>query len=762
LKLRELQLEINKRSEVFVFGFLSVLNFGAHDSQVRRMEAAIRSRQLVRFGIFELDLRAGELRKQGVRIKLQGQPFQVLEMLLEQPGEVVTREELQQRVWADGSFVDYEQGLNIAIKKLRLALGDSADNPRFIETLARRGYRFIAPVEGTIDTSTVEEFFTGPTVSEPRTTPAEQDTRAGAKKRKRRPLVWLAAFLALTAGLGVWLCLYHPGTKSPNLPLRILPVTSFPGFEMDPAFSPDGNMVAFSWNGEKEENFDIYVKLLHSGAPLRLTSNPADEISPAWSPDGQYLAFLRSNGQYLDIILIPALGGPERRLGQSQADTRWMPPVGLSWSPDGKFLAFVDKSPEGRESISLLSIETGERRRVTYPPKYLEDRTPVFSPDGQNLAFSRSSGDIYLLLLAQGLPLGEPRRLTFDEKEIWGLTFSSDGRSVVFSSNRAGNYSLWRIATAGGEPQRLAVGEQNTFSPSIAAHHDRLVYELASNDMNIWRADALSPGRSPFTSTRHPFTRLIASTGDDLDPRFAPDGKRIVFASNRSGCDEIWVCDSSGTNSMQVTNLCDSGSPNWSPDSRQIAFNSQKEGYQDIYVVSAEGGTPRRLTTHSSHDGGPSWSMDGRWIYFASNRTGDVQIWKLPSQGGTAVQVTRNGGREAFESPDGKWLYYIKEAKNGIWRIPVDGGEETQVIDEGQLGLWGVANSGILLVSLEVIPPRVKFFSFATHRLIEITTLKDWKGVVDTSGAVSPDGRWILYVQYDHAGSDLMLVENFH
>lgn len=339
-------------------------------------------------------------------------------------------------------------------------------------------------------------------------------------------------------------------------PPRIVPLTSYQGIERCPAFSPDGNMVAFSWNGEKEDNSDIYVKLVGGGTPLRLTTNPADDSSPVWSPDGRNLAFLRSNGQYVDIMLIPALGGVERKLWQSEVD-------GLSWSPDGKFLAFADKSVEGRDSIFLLSIETRERRRLTYPPEYSGDGTPIFSPDGQSLAFVRSPEDIYLLSLAEGVPRGEPRRLTFDAKTIGGLTFSSDGHSLIFSSNRLGSQRLWRIATSGGEPEPLPVGEQNAWSPFIASHHDRLVYEQIVEDFDIWRIEVQNLGLHPFTTTRHPPTRLIASTAKDMDPRFSPDGKKIAFSSVRSGWFEIWICDSDGSSPIQVTELGaqESGSP---------------------------------------------------------------------------------------------------------------------------------------------------------------------------------------------------------
>jgi len=209
-----------------------------------------------------------------------------------------------------------------------------------------------------------------------------------------------------------------------------------------------------------------------------------------------------------------------------------------------------------------------------------------------------------------------------------------------------------------------------------------------------------------------------------------------------------------------------SGSPRWSPDSRQVAFDSTKEGSFDIYTVSAEGGPAHRLTAESSHDSRPSWSRDGRWIYFGSNRTDDWQVWKVPSEGGTAVQVTRQGGREAFESNDGQWLYYTKIPPiQGIWRIPVAGGEERQVLNHGLQGFWAVLDSGICLGALDPESiPVIEFFRFATGRSTVITKLsKDLlaRAVQGSSFAVSPDGRWILLLLNDRTESDLVLVENF-
>src|ERR1017187_1165552 len=216
-----------------------------------------------RFGLFSADPASGELWKDGRRIHLQEQPFRVLVLLLERARTVVTREELHKAIWPSDTFVEFDQGLNTAIKKLRQALGDSADNPRFIETLPRKGYRFIGPVT------------------------SEQPVAPVARRPSPR---WLLAALGVAAAvMAVWLL---PTRPAPTLPSPV-PLATYPGVKTEPSFSPDGRYVAFTWNGENEDNFDIYVKQTGVEKPLRLTADPARDFGPAWSPDGRLIAFGR-------------------------------------------------------------------------------------------------------------------------------------------------------------------------------------------------------------------------------------------------------------------------------------------------------------------------------------------------------------------------------------------------------------------------------------------------------------------------------------
>jgi Tol biopolymer transport system component len=253
---------------------------------------------------------------------------------------------------------------------------------------------------------------------------------------------------------------------------------------------------------------------------------------------------------------------------------------------------------------------------------------------------------------------------------------------------------------------------------------------------------------------------LIASTGQNSVPQFSPDGKSIAFASSRSGNWEIWVCDSDGANPRQLTysNGPPTFTPRWSPDGRKIAFTLNVGGHEAIYVVGIEGGRPRRLTTVVSNNVAPSWSRDGKWIYFGSDRTGAGQVWKMPAEEGQAMQVTKKGGVVAFESPDGTTIYHTKDSVRGLWKVPVEGGEETLVLKQVGRGYWlpwGLTVEGIYFYNADT--KVIEFFSFATHKITQIA--KPEKAV--ESLAVSPDGRSILFAQMDRDESHIMLVENF-
>ena len=361
--------------------------------------------------------------------------------------------------------------------------------------------------------------------------------------------------------------------------------------------------------------------------------------------------------------------------------------------------------------------------------------------------------DLYIVPM-RGDGLREPIRLTSDHAKIHGLTWTPDSKRIVYAANRAGNYSLWHISISGGTPQWLATGNQNVYDPALSPQGDHLAYGQASTDTNIWR---LNPG-----NTVAP-TQVIASTQWDWDPQFSPDSSKVTFASDRSGSSEVWMSDFSGANSVQLTSFGGPyvTHPRWSPDGRQIVFDARSGEQSDVYVVSIGGGVPRRLTTESSDETVPGWSRDGHWIYFCSNRSGRREIWKMPSKGGAVRQVTGNGGLMSSESSDGQYVYFSKYDAPGIWRVPVSGGNELQVVTTLQpvdWSNWLVVGQGLYFVERTAeVGPVLAFFDFASR---EVRQIRKLERLLYKSGlTLSPLDGSLLYTRVDRNESDVMLIE---
>jgi Tol biopolymer transport system component/DNA-binding winged helix-turn-helix (wHTH) protein len=684
------------------------------------------------------------------RVSLDGRPVQVrpkvmdlLVCLAGSPGIVISKETLLNEVWRTEAIT--ESALTRTITELRYALADDVNQPRFLETIPKRGYRLIASVR--------------PVVSPEESGPRGRHAPALA--------IWIAALLIVGS---VALLVLEMDPAEPTETPRVKPLTSTPGQEGQPCFSPDGKQVAFVWNGETDNNFDIYVKRIGDDPPVRLTTDPAADQSPAWSADGRAIAFVRGAPSGVELYLVPAAGGGERFLGnlrRAWTPTTWMAPRSriLDWFPDGRALAVADQNSPGEPfRIFRLEIDTGERQQLTSaPPHAYGDSQPDVSPDGLTLAFTRSlsrdSSDIHVVP-ATG---GDPRRLSFDNSVITGLAWTEDGRSIVFSSERgatAGAGSLWRLPVFGSTSetkleQILGVGPR-AIVPAIASRGGLLAYQESFQDTNLSRAP---------TSGRGSPERVIASTREETLADYSRDGAWIAFASNRSGNWEIWMANADGSNPRQVTSFARAPAmnPRWSPNGRLLAFNHAAEGNADIYTITPEGSSIRRLTLEPSREETPSWSRDGRWLYFSSNRSGTFEVWKLEVDRPTQViQLTRGGGTNPFESPDGTHVYYRKGAAPGleIYKTLVSGGNEIHVlgpIQRAPAGAWVPDLHGIYFIESW----QIAYYRFATGRTTPIVTLPQDSIVAGPGLALSPDGRWLLYGQRDRVGSDIMLVEGF-
>ena len=286
----------------------------------------------------------------------------------------------------------------------------------------------------------------------------------------------------------------------------------------------------------------------------------------------------------------------------------------------------------------------------------------------------------------------------------------------------------------------------------------RLVYATQFRDTNIWTLSLNGQDRLDAKP-------IAASTLDEHTPDYSPDGKRIAFASTRSGSEEIWISDADGLNPVQMTSMggpqC--ANPRWSPDGQTILFNSRREGSADLYLLRPDTGELRRITDDPAEEVEPRWSRDARTIYFGSNKTGRFEVWKMPADGGPAVRVTKEGGLTATESPDGRFLYYAKNELSpaSIWRVPVAGGEEKMMVDGlSYASNFVVADRGLYFLAAGNTPDKasIEFFDYTTAKRITLRKLgkQFWYGM-----ALSPDRKSLLYSVVDSAGSNLMLVDNF-
>jgi Tol biopolymer transport system component/DNA-binding winged helix-turn-helix (wHTH) protein len=704
----------------------------------------------VRFGPFEADPAAGELRKQGVPIRLQEQPFRVLQALLERPGEVVSREDLITRLWADGSHVDYDRGLNAAVTRLRQALSDSSEIPRYIETVPKRGYRFV----GTLAAEAAPE----------------PQPAAASPVRPRRRWIWVVAAAVVLSAAVVAVQVRWPAGTTETQPDVPVPLTSYPGYESRGSLSPDGKQVAFDWTREPGDT-RVYIKIVGAGDPVRLTSGGAVEFNPVWSPDGREIAFLRLDGPgRIGVYVTAALAGVERKLAEYPVS--WDMNLAaisysglLAWTRDGSHLVAVAEGRGRSTGLLLVPIDGGETRWLRPPPDGdgVGDYQPSFSPDGKRIAFvhrsAHMSGDLYVAPFDSGNISGEPRRVTRVNKLIGGLSWLPDGRSLIFSAEHAVLRHLYRVdSDSPGDPVPLYIAGHWALQP-FAAHPGGLVFSRQTNDANIWLQEVAPGGRPP--------TKLIASTEIDRQPQYSPDGARIAFLSTRSGAHEIWTCASDGSRCAQVTRHSDGravGSPRWSPDGRLIAFDAAIAGTFDIHVVNAEGGNARRLTSHPSNDAVPSFSHDGRHIYFWSERSGEAQVWRVPADGGEQVQITTGGGFIASEDPDGKSLYYSRcagpQRPCGIWRKELRmQANDVRIVERAYLRWWGLSAGRLWYVTPSGGDAELRYVDLKTGRDVRL-------GAVPVPGpnsgaSMSSDGRYIVYAQDDNHGGDLMLLKNF-
>ena len=714
------------------------------------------------FGPFRVDLHTRELWKHGTRLKLSGQPFEILAILLASPGELVTREELRDRLWRADTFVDFDHGLNAAINKLRDTLCDSVDSPRYIETLPRRGYRFIAEIEAPPPTRQPTIAPASLLATANPVNPLLSDAPPPPSSNVSRPYlvaIILGACVFLTATLVLQKVTFTANRHDSFLAVqRIQPLTNLSDENSEPAFAPSGNYVAFHRTGSSSDSTGIFVQTIGSEELLQLTHNPDDGF-PAWSPDSRLIAYTRETKDAISIYIISfAPSGPASTLAtsQRQLDTGSFIPTRreIAWSPDGQSLAFSTAA-----GLVLLSPENSDAHALTHSPASSQDWGPAFSPSGDRLLFVRSDeaafNDEILSIPVFG---GEPSRIASAHASVLGPPqWSNDGKSILFASNRGSHPGLWRVsATTPDTPIQI---NDSGWYPALARNGNRLAYQRITRKLDIWQIDVGGSNHDP--------RALIASTSETDQgpgPQVSPDGHKIAFMSDHSGAMEIWVSDRDGAHRQQLTSVGNAGTPRWSPDSQSLVFDVGQRNGTAIYSVNSSGGSPRALIpSDSSNNVCPSFSYDGKWVYFASTRSGSFQVWKVPAEGGTPVQVTQHGGHAALASLDGKFIYYAKTpyANPEIWQVPTKGGPEklvSPVLNPVTWAAWSITKRGIVFAHPSGRGrPVVSLFDPATRHVSDLAELP----IPPFWLSASPDAHFLLFDQPGWQQAQIMLVDNF-
>ena len=606
----------------------------------------------MQFGVFELDLQRAELRKQGVKIKLQEQPFKVLQLLLEDPGQIISREQLRTYIWPANTFVEFDQGLYSAMARLRDALGDSSESPRFIETVARRGYRFIAPVRALVAAPLGENAKNRrPLTARPRTLVF-----------RRLAASLLAGLLGGALLIGLLLGFNVAGVRQwllqqSSRPITQKRLTDFVGLEEFPAISADGKTVAFT--ADNAGYRQVSVRLIAGGTPLQLTHDNVDHMYPRWSPDSSTLVYYTpptSGEEQGTLWEISALGGTPRQLARSVS--------GADISHDGKRLAFFRLSE--KDTVQLITVErlTSSVSMVAELSSSEACEYPRWSPNDQWIAFQHSTlyVDDISYVSATG---GDVHPLTHEGVLMGGLSWQPDGSGIIYSSGRESTaiylptMHLWAASLNGSPARQMTYGETSLYNPDVDRRGNLLASRLRMQ-YDIWKFPVTGTPRK----NTHDGQQLTHETGQVQTPNATSAGQELAFLSDDGGHSNVWVLDLESGVSRQITFETDShvsmGLPIWSPDGSKIAMVSTREEPNwdtlGVWLVDADGSNLHRLVSQIS--GYPTWSGDGKWLYFSTMLHGTFHAFKTAVAGGAPVLVRNDNACVSALGPDGSTLYY--------------------------------------------------------------------------------------------------------
>jgi len=636
------------------------------------------------FGPFEVNASTGELLKGGIRVRLPAQPFAILLLLLQRPGELVTRQQLREQIWGEGTFVDFEHGLNAAMNKLRRALADSAENPRYIETMPGRGYRFV----GTLDCEQVVPISLLPK----------------PEARGQRPRWWqgLARWERLAWAVGALVCfgvglLFHSAPA--GLPdWKLTRVTADAGISRFPALSPDGKLVAYASDRSQDGKVDLYVKQVAGGQPIRLTSDGAGNTTPDFSPDGSKIVF-RSNREGGGIYEIPAFGGEVRLLARDGRNPKF--------SPDGSQVAYWigqesrTQAVPGSGTVWVVPVAGGQPQRVG--SNFTAVRFPIWSPDGKHLlcigytsarAFESSAIDWWLIAPNGGsaVKTGVYAALvhTYDEMPWEPVSvprpacWSAAGNSVLFTIGidpsqeyvSSASRSLWEIGISpqtgkiSSAPKRLTTGAGNETDVSCASG-GALAFTKLETRRDLWSL----PFDLDRGTSQGRLERITEGPAWRERAEISNNGRYVAFASDQSGRMSIWIRDlATGRESSLASSPLMQRYPLINASGTRIAFSVFDKDKRMVYVA-APGGVPEKLCDGCLQ--ASDWSRDEKTILVFGGNPYHIDVVDLASHRQTPLLMhTSRPLLFGRFSPDNRWVSFTIRDDPNLGRIaiaPADG-----------------------------------------------------------------------------------------
>ncbi|MBC8164550.1 MAG: PD40 domain-containing protein [Bryobacteraceae bacterium] len=678
---------------------------------------------------------------------------ETLLVLVEHPGQVLTKEEIMKAVWTDRVVDEANLAQNIAV--IRKTLSAAKGTPPYIETFPGRGYRIEGPV------SSEHNGFpsTGVSVSALPPIPlplAEHEVVPGGVSPapdRRAHLALAAALIVTLIGSSVYVLLKPAAWR--EAALRVVPATRLAGAEYQPAINRDATALAFLWAENGSDAPSVWVSVPGEVSPRPVSKTIAHHSSPAWSPNGDRLAFLRIGQAGTELMIATLADGSERRVAALSPPDYGFDNSMLTWSPDGGTLVISHSETPGKSpGLWLVSAESGMVSGLTRPGVAdLGDVEPRFSPDGQQIAFLRIMNRSHQELFAIPSRGGRPVRLTNSRKRISGYDWLPNGELVV-ASNHGGEFRLWRLdPRLPGEMRATGIYSEFPIQLAIARTGSSLVYSALHQDRNIWRYD-LKKGE---------WKRVIATTAQDASPVYSPSGDSICFRSDRSGEEQLWISGGQGENPVQLTkgNVRPSVG-RWSPDGQSVVFNNSQTA--EIFIAQQSGSEwhVRSAGIRGIH---PVFSADGKFIY-----AGGSSVIRFPAEGGAPVTLLQFRGEALATSRDGQYLYLVREPNDTrLWRVVLRSGALEPVLEgivPGCSSCWALSGTGLYYLGTDKhsFDTQAVYFRDLDGETSDREVVKYPEPLwPQGSGpfSVSPDGRFLLSVRVGPSNSDVMSVAGF-